>query len=171
METLRCKLYSNWLTQNVSNSGIGYLLSHMYEIGMIIPFSKQYRYVTSHLHLYVTNYYIFVCTISLLLLIMCLTLVNADISRNTTFTTIVIFGQINICSMDLFSYRYGGCFAKPLGPLGSFTEPFLEGALNTHIKMHTFQFFCLQMWGILAMLLGALRGFMKPLYRGVFVIP
>ena len=31
----------------------------LYEIGMRILFSKQYRYVTNHLHLYVTNYYIF----------------------------------------------------------------------------------------------------------------
>ena len=29
----------------------------VYEIDMRIPFSKQYRYVTNHLHLYVTNYY------------------------------------------------------------------------------------------------------------------
>ena len=41
---------------------------------MRIPFSKQYRYVTYHL--YVTNYYIFVCTITLLLYTVCLTLVN-----------------------------------------------------------------------------------------------
>ena len=39
-----------------------------YEHGMRIPFSKQYRYVTNHLYSYVTNYYIFVCTLILLLL-------------------------------------------------------------------------------------------------------
>ena len=31
-------------------------------------FSKQYGYFTNHLHLYVTNYYIFVCTITRLLI-------------------------------------------------------------------------------------------------------
>ena len=47
---------------------------------MRIQFSKKYRYVTNHLYLYVTNYYIFVCRITLLLLTICLTLVNASIS-------------------------------------------------------------------------------------------
>ena len=46
----------------------------VYENCMRIPFSKQYRYVTNHLHLYVTNYYIFVFTVTLLLLVVCLSL-------------------------------------------------------------------------------------------------
>ena len=31
----------------------------VYEVGMRIPFSKQYHYVADHLHLFFTNYYIF----------------------------------------------------------------------------------------------------------------
>ena len=36
---------------------------YVYEIGIRIPFPKQYIYVTYYLHLYVTNYYTFVCKI------------------------------------------------------------------------------------------------------------
>ena len=55
--TLRCKQFSNWLTQDVNNSGMGYLLSHVivYGIGRRIPLSKQYRYVANHLPMYDTN--------------------------------------------------------------------------------------------------------------------
>ena len=61
---LRCKQFSDWFTQNVSISEMGYLFYHVwpvYGIGLRISFSKQYRYVTNHLHPYVTNDYIFVC--------------------------------------------------------------------------------------------------------------
>ena len=62
----------------------------VYEIGTKIPFSKWYRYVINHLHLYVTNYYIFVCIITLLLLTMCLTQCQSFLKYN--IPTIVIFG-------------------------------------------------------------------------------
>ena len=38
----------------------------VYEIGIRILFSKQYRYVTNHLHLDVTNDYIFLLCVLLL---------------------------------------------------------------------------------------------------------
>ena len=60
-----------------------------------------------HLHLYLTNYYNFVCTITLLLLTTCLTLVNCSIFANMTFTPIVIFGQISPGSMEIFSNALG----------------------------------------------------------------
>ena len=61
MVTLRYKQFSDLLTQNVDNSGMGYLLSlvKLYEIGMRMPFPKQYRCVAYHLHLYAMDYYIF----------------------------------------------------------------------------------------------------------------
>ena len=40
---------------------------YVYEIGMKVPFSKEYRYVRNHLHWYVTNYYIFVFTLTVLM--------------------------------------------------------------------------------------------------------
>ena len=69
---------------------------------MRIPFSKQYIYITNHLHLQVTNYRDFVCTITLILLTMCLIVVNASISSNATSSTIVISGHIRTCPVDLF---------------------------------------------------------------------
>ena len=36
----------------------------VYKIGTWIPFSKQYRCVTNHLHLYVSNCYIIVCIVT-----------------------------------------------------------------------------------------------------------
>ena len=44
MVTCRCKQFSDWLTQNFSNSGKGYLLSFVmcvYAIDMKIPFSDN----------------------------------------------------------------------------------------------------------------------------------
>ena len=67
--------------------------------------TKQLRYVTVHLHLYVANNYHFCCTIDHLLLTMYLTFVNANISSNTAFTAIVIFHQIFKGPMDLFFYK------------------------------------------------------------------
>ena len=46
------------------------------------------------------------CTISLLLLPMCLTLINANISMIMTFTTTVIFGQIILGPMDHICLEY-----------------------------------------------------------------
>ena len=63
--------------------------------------AKQYRNITDHLHLYPTNYYIYFCTITLLLLV---TLNNASISLNMTFTPILIFCQISLGSKDLFLF-------------------------------------------------------------------
>ena len=76
-------------------------IGHIYKIGMRISFLKQYRYVTNHVILFVTNYYIFVCIITHLLLTMCFTLVNATFSCNVTFTTIVMFGQNSTGLLDL----------------------------------------------------------------------
>ena len=73
----------------------------VYAFGMRIPFPKQYRYVTNHLYLYLTNYYIFVCTFTLFLLTICLAILNASIFSNMTFTPIVLFGQISSGPMDL----------------------------------------------------------------------
>ena len=70
----------------------------VYGFGKRIPYSKQYRYVTNPLDLYVTNDYIFVWIATILLLIMCLTLVITNISWNTT---VVIFGHISTGPMDL----------------------------------------------------------------------
>ena len=61
----------------------------------------------------VTKYYIFVSTITLLLLTICLNLGNANISWNTTFTTIVIFGKISTGLIDLsccFQFLSGHCY-------------------------------------------------------------
>ena len=74
----------------------------LYEIGRRIVFSKQYSYVTNHLHLCVTNEYIFVFTVTLLLLLVYLSLVNANTLLNITFTTIFICHQISTCPRDLF---------------------------------------------------------------------
>ena len=86
---------------------------------MRIPFSTQSRYVTNHWHLYVTNDYIFVCTVILLLLTVGLNLVKANISWNTTFTTMVIFGQISIGTMDQFlsiTYHFRGTMIRQKAP-------------------------------------------------------
>ena len=77
----------------------------MCEIGMRIPF-QTYRYVTDHLHLYVTNSYIFVHTATLILLAVCLSLVNVNTTLNTTFTTIVVCHQISTGPMDLLLYIF-----------------------------------------------------------------
>ena len=101
---LRWKQSSDWWTQNINNSGWTYCFL-MYDLSSSwheIPFSKQDLYVMNHLHLCVTNCYIFVCTITLLLFIMYLSLVNANISSNMIFIPITIFGQISACPMDLF---------------------------------------------------------------------
>ena len=74
----------------------------VYEICTRIPFSKQYKYVTNHMHLYVTNYYIFVFTVTLLLLTKCLSFINANNSSNTTYKTLVICHQISTSPRDLF---------------------------------------------------------------------
>ena len=93
MIILRCKQFSDLLTQNVKNLGMGYLFV-MCDLSMHIAyeyhFGKQYRHVTIYLHMYNTRYYIFLCTVTLLLLTIFLTLRNGNISSNTTFTSIVI---------------------------------------------------------------------------------
>ena len=110
---LRCKLFSDWLTQNVTNSGMAYhfVMSDLsLQLTRNSVFSKQYRDITNHLHLYVNNYYIFVCTVTLLLLGTCLTLVNTNISSNMTVTPIDIFGQISSDVMDIcFNIQFGYC--------------------------------------------------------------
>ena len=61
MVIVRCEEFSDWLTQNFSNSGMGYWFLSCVTCVMNwheIPFSKQYRHATNHFHLYVTNCYI-----------------------------------------------------------------------------------------------------------------
>ena len=98
---LKCKHFTDWLTQNVNYSGVGYLLSCVICVWKWHENSifKQY---TNHLFLFVSTYYIFVHTVTLLPLTMCLALGNVDISISTTFTTVVIFGQISKGPMNHF---------------------------------------------------------------------
>ena len=53
--------------------------------------------------IYITNYYIFVYTITELLLTMCLTIFSANILSNT-FTPIIIFGQISKAQWSYFLF-------------------------------------------------------------------
>ena len=54
-----------------------------------------------------SNYWIFFCTITLILLTMCLTLVSGNISSNMTFMIVVIFDKISWDPMDLsFVHRW-----------------------------------------------------------------
>ena len=50
-------------------------------------------------------YYIFVSTIDVLLLTMCLTLVNANIPSNMTFAPSAIYGKISSGPMTYFLYK------------------------------------------------------------------
>ena len=102
--TLRCRQFSDWLTKmSITHEWVTcFQVWCLYESGMTIPFSKQYRNVTNHLHLYATNFYIFVFTFTLLLLTMWLSLINANTSSNTTFTTIFICHQIITGPLYLF---------------------------------------------------------------------
>ena len=89
--TLRCEQLSCCLMQSVSRSGIGYCLSHVTCLrqfkNSIFQMRQEFQ---NHLHLYLTDYYNFVCTVILLLLT--IYVVNVNISPNMTFTPIVIFG-------------------------------------------------------------------------------
>ena len=67
---------------------------------MRIKFSNNTD-VTNHFHQYITHAYIFVYTITLLLLVVYLDLNIVNNASNTAFTTIVIFGQIYAGAMDL----------------------------------------------------------------------
>ena len=98
----------------------------MYEIGMRIPFTKQYRYVRNRLHLGVTNYSFFFCTGILLLLNICCYLVNASISWNTRFTTIVIFGKISTDPVNVFFLTNIGVLHK-IPIYRQFTKPLHRG--------------------------------------------
>ena len=51
----------------------------LFATGMKFHFSKHYSQVTGHLLMYLTNDYILVCTITVILLTLCLNLVNANI--------------------------------------------------------------------------------------------
>ena len=73
-----------------------------YAVGRRIHFSKQYWYITNHLHMYVTNYYTCVCTATIVPWFMCLTLVNVNVSSNMTFASVVIFAKINSDPVGLF---------------------------------------------------------------------
>ena len=82
-------------------------ITQKWVIGLIYGLCNHYensisRYVTNHLHLHITNYYIFVCAIPLLLLTVCFTLANANVSSSAACTTIVIFGQISTDPVDPF---------------------------------------------------------------------
>ena len=79
--------------------------SPVYGIGTRAPFLKQYRYFTNHCIFILLIYYIFVCTITLLLLISFHTL-NANVFSNETFTHLEIFDQISSGSIDLFFLQH-----------------------------------------------------------------
>ena len=64
--------------------------------------TEQYTPVINHLLIYLTNDYMCVCRITLLLFTMCLTPINANISSNMTFSPISTFGEISSGSMGLF---------------------------------------------------------------------
>ena len=103
MSTLRCRKLSGW-HRHVSYSGMAYefvmcqyCLSNSHEI----PFSKKYRYVTRHSLLYLTEFYISVCTINLLLLAIYLSLASANIPSNTKVTSIAMVLKIRSGPMDL----------------------------------------------------------------------
>ena len=51
-----------------------------------ILFFKQHRYVTNNVHLYLTNYYIFVYTVTLLLRIVSFAFLNTNISKYYIYT-------------------------------------------------------------------------------------
>ena len=67
---------------------------------MRISFSKQYRYVTNHLH--VTNNNIFVFTVTNVLLTMCQSLVSVN-----TYSTqhLELLSYVSIGPMDLFYFE------------------------------------------------------------------
>ena len=93
-----------WWHSNVDCSLIGW---HKVKCDVCMKLAEnsifqRYGYVKNHLHLYVTNYYIFVFTVTLLCLTMCLSLSNAHTSWNTTFTSIVICHQFSTGAKDLF---------------------------------------------------------------------
>ena len=67
---------------------------------MKFHFSKQYKYHESFTSVY--NYFIFIYKIIILLLTVHLTLVNASISSDLTFTPIIILGQFRSGPMNLF---------------------------------------------------------------------
>ena len=98
---LSCQLVSDWLAQNVRNSGIFNLLSCVMCLwnGKRISFSKQYRYIANYLHLYATNYYISFCTANLFQLLLCALIVSDNIFWNAAFTAVVIFYQIRFMSL------------------------------------------------------------------------
>ena len=77
------------------------------------PFSKQYRYVTNHLHQYVSNSFLNAHLPSYCFT-MCFTLVDVNISSNTTFTPDVIFCPISTGPMDLFIYILVSTFNSKL---------------------------------------------------------
>ena len=96
-----------WCQMSTTQACVTCHMWHVYKIGKRIPFSKQCTYVTNPLYLCVTNYYILVFTVILLLPMVCFNLANASISWNTTYSTIVIFGLISTGHMNLFdSFLY-----------------------------------------------------------------
>ena len=106
MVTLKYKQFSDWLTQNVSNWRMVYQFM-MCDLCMQLAWDSVFAnntvcHVTSNLCLYLTNYYIFVCTVTLWLLTVCLTVVNANISLNMSYTCLDIFGQISSIPMTYF---------------------------------------------------------------------
>ena len=82
MQIVLCLVEPEQLNQN-TNTQEWVTCCHtlcLYKIDMKIPLLKEYRYVTNHLHVYVSNYYIFICTVILLLLAICHNFVNVNIS-------------------------------------------------------------------------------------------
>ena len=67
-----------------------------------IPFSRQYKYITNHLHMSLTSYYIFVCTGILLQPFVSFAVVKASISSDTNVTYCDIWPKVLRCHGPMF---------------------------------------------------------------------
>ena len=100
--TLRCRQFCKLLTQNAINLGMGYLLCDVcVKLASEFNFTKKTG-MLQIIFLCVTNKYIFLFIVTLLLLIMFLSLVQVNTSSNITFTTIIICHQISTGPTNLF---------------------------------------------------------------------
>ena len=103
MEKLRCKEFSDWLTQNVNNSWMSYQfvicdLSMQMAWHSLFPINTE---ISQCIYFCILLIAIFVCTNILLLFTVCLALLNTNISSNMKVTTVGIFGEINSDHVDL----------------------------------------------------------------------
>ena len=96
---------SNFIQRNNFISELG---PHKFEGKPFLGFYKYLRQqyatwcISCSLQLYITDYYIYICTITLLLLTMCLILVNGSIFWNATFYKYCNIWPISTGPMDQF---------------------------------------------------------------------